>query len=509
MPTAKKKPPVQAKHKKMVQKHLVETFGLDTLRPGQQAVIYGILGGKDVLAVMPTGAGKSLCYQIPSLILPGTTLIISPLISLMKDQKEKMDTLDLAAFEINSNISETEIKEGIADARKGEAEFVYVTPERLANPEFMKQLKKIHIDLVVVDEAHCITQWGHDFRPAYLEIKSAIEKLGHPRVLALTATATPEVIEDIQAQLGLEKMKVVSTSILRENLFFEAHLCESEDEKRLKLLEELRASEGSRIVYASTIKIAKELKDYLDSEGLEAGLYHGKMSAGDRAASQDSFMCGETEIIVATTAFGLGIDKPDVRAVIHYNFPSSLEAYYQEAGRAGRDGLDAKCSLLYLRKDKSVQSFFLAGKFPRLDEISKVAEALIELGIGETLELEELQQKVGKVAKTKLAVILRAFQGQGAVRLKGKTVKAVRKIKLEEGLRIADAYKLKQENSEEKLKRIITYAQTALCRWKIIRSYFGELVEDDACGHCDNCLSGRSTAVAHIQAEMAAAEARP
>jgi ATP-dependent DNA helicase RecQ len=475
-----------------ISKILKDVFGLKELRPGQDKTIRALLAGEDVLAIMPTGAGKSLCYQIPALILPGTTIIVSPLLSLMKDQREKMADLDLNAFEINSAIPTSEIKNNLLEVRKGRTEFVYVTPERLTDAEFLLAMKTVEIDLLVIDEAHCISQWGHDFRPAYLGLKDAIKKLGHPPVLALTATATPEAAADIRSQLGLEEMKVINTGTFRENLFFDAFMIEKEEEKKQRLVELLKESEGSRIVYTSTIRTAEEIRDFLDEQGFNVGLYHGKMKTSERRESQESFMSGETEIVVATTAFGLGIDKSDVRAVIHYGLPGSLEAYYQEAGRAGRDGELARCSLLYLKKDKSVQSFFLAGKFPKAEDVTTVLNSLDKHETKARVEFAELKEQCGSLSETKLDVILKGFADQGLLRrTKDDAVCLQRRPKVQDALRVADQYEAKRKGSEEKLKKMVSYAQTALCRWKVFVNYFGENAVEN-CGQCDNCVHGRS-----------------
>ncbi|RYZ85220.1 MAG: ATP-dependent DNA helicase RecQ, partial [Proteobacteria bacterium] len=391
-----------------------------------------------VLAIMPTGAGKSLCYQIPALILPGTTIIVSPLLSLMKDQREKMEDLDLNAFEINSAIPTSQIKMNLSELRKGRTEFIYVTPERMINPEFLSTMKKIEIDLIVIDEAHCITQWGHDFRPAYLGLKDAIKKLGHTPVLALTATATPEAAADIQKQLGLETMKVVNTGTFRENLFFDAYMIEKEEEKKERLVELLNESEGSRIVYTSTIRIAEEIRDFL----ADARVAHG---------------------------------------------PS-----WQEAGRAGRDGELARCSLLYLKKDKSVQSFFLAGKYPKAEDVTTVLSALAKHETKERVEFDSLREQCESLSETKLDVILKGFAEEGLLRRsKDESIRLLRRPKVQDALRVADQYEAKRKMSEEKLKKMISYAQTALCRWKVFVNYFGEKTVEN-CGQCDNCVNGRS-----------------
>src|SRR4051794_28126411 len=311
---------------------LRRTFGFRALREGQEEVIRAVLDGKDTLAIMPTGAGKSLCYQLPGAELPGTTVIVSPLISLMKDQVDKLREIGIDAAQVNSTLSAGEEAAVLDEIRKEQREFVFVTPERLAQPEFLKTLKTNLIDIFVIDEAHCISQWGHDFRPSYLHLRAAIEALGNPRVLALTATATPDVVDDIRRQLGREDMVIFDIGVYRENLRFEVIPAPTEEAKRNALPRLLGEAEGTGIVYVSTVKDCEEVTEHLQSLGFAAARYHGRLGARERKRTQERFMAGDLRMIVATSAFGMGIDKPDIRFVVHYNLPGSLESYYQEAG---------------------------------------------------------------------------------------------------------------------------------------------------------------------------------
>ena len=317
---------------------LRRTFGFRALRQGQEEVIRSILAGKDTLAIMPTGAGKSLCYQLPGAELPGTTVIVSPLLSLMKDQVDKLRELGINAAQVNSTLTASEESEILEQIQKEQREFVFVTPERVTQPEFLETLKTNKIDVFVIDEAHCISQWGHDFRPSYLHLREVIEALGNPPVLALTATATPDVIDDIRRQLGREEMEVFDIGVYRENLWFEVIPAPKEEAKRTTLARLLGEMEGGGIVYVSTIKDCEAVTEHLESLGFAVARYHGRLGTRERKRNQDRFMAGELKAIVATNAFGMGIDKPDIRFVVHYNLPGSLESYYQEAGRAGRDG---------------------------------------------------------------------------------------------------------------------------------------------------------------------------
>jgi ATP-dependent DNA helicase RecQ len=338
-------------------RHLLRrTFRLRKLRPGQREVIESVLEGRDTLAIMPSGAGKSLCYQLPALHLSGTTVVVSPLISLMKDQADKLDDRGVEAAAVNSALSARERREMLRRIREG-ADFIFTTPEQLENPAFVEKLKANPIDLFVVDEAHCITQWGHDFRPAYAGLGGALRALGDPTLLALTATATPDVIEDIARQLGRPRMRVLNVGVYRPNLYFEVVQTTNEAEKKQALLEVVRSG-GAGIVYCATVRAAKEMHAWLARQGVEAELYHGRLGGRERTERQDAFMSGKTATMVATNAFGMGIDRPDIRYIAHYQLPGSLEAYYQEAGRAGRDGKEARCTLLYDHGDRRVQLYF-------------------------------------------------------------------------------------------------------------------------------------------------------
>lgn len=338
---------------------LKKVFGYGSFRKGQQEIIEAVTSGRDALGIMPTGAGKSLCYQIPAILSGGTAIIISPLISLMKDQVDALVQNGVSAASINSAVDWETASDIFREVRQGRVSLLYVAPERLEGEGFAEFLRSIDIGLVVVDEAHCVSQWGHDFRPSYLNIAPVIASLPkRPTVAAFTATATPEVWDDIISQLALHEPFTLTTGFDRENLFFHV---EHPADKNAALIQYVRQfPEVSGIVYASTRKNVESICERLRGHGINAVRYHAGLSDEERRRNQESFIYDRASIMVATNAFGMGIDKSNVRYVIHYNMPSNLDAYYQEAGRAGRDGLPADCILFYGSKDIMTARFFIA-----------------------------------------------------------------------------------------------------------------------------------------------------
>ncbi len=338
-------------------------FGYDSFREGQEDIIDGLLAGRDVVAIMPTGAGKSLCYQVPALMLPGITLVISPLISLMQDQVKSLNEAGIHAAYINSSLTEVQITKALALAVKGTYKIIYVAPERLESAGFMRFVSQVEISMVTVDEAHCISQWGQDFRPSYLKIVEFIEGLSvKPVVGAFTATATEEVRNDIECVLKLRSPKIVITGFDRENLYYSVeHIAGKRKDAFVADYIEKHSKE-SGIIYCATRKNVDSLYETLLSQGVPVAKYHAGMSNEERKKSQDDFIYDRSPVIVATNAFGMGIDKSNVRFVIHYNMPQSMENYYQEAGRAGRDGESAKCILLFSAQDIMIGKFLLEKK---------------------------------------------------------------------------------------------------------------------------------------------------
>jgi ATP-dependent DNA helicase RecQ len=465
-----------------------ERFGIDRFRRGQPELLHAVFQGRDVLGILPTGAGKSLCYQLPALFLPKPVVVVSPLISLMQDQQEKLTDVDVGSARVNSTLTESEEREAVADIREGEPEVVFVTPERLENAEYLALLREGGVSLFVIDEAHCISQWGHDFRPAYLALRDAVRALGRPPVLALTATATPAVVDDILHQLDLPDAEVVNTGIARPNLVFEVVSTVNDEAKRARLRRLLDETPGVGIVYVATVREAEALAAWLAAQGVRAERYHGRLPGSQRERIQQRFMTDAYRVIVATNAFGLGIDKADVRFVAHYHFPDSLEAYYQEAGRAGRDGEPARAVLLYRAEDRRIQSYFVGGKYPHREESAAVWQALCDLGARAERGLTPAElAAVTSVGPRRLRVILAQLTGAGIVARQGPRFRRVQDFESAAELeRFLAAYEQRRQNDRERLETVVRYAQTTECRVRFIGRYFAEPVEQD-CGRCDTC----------------------
>jgi ATP-dependent DNA helicase RecQ len=359
---------------------LQKYFGFAQFREGQEDVIRSVLEGRDAIVVMPTGGGKSLCYQLPGLMIDGVTLVISPLIALMKDQVDGLSARGIAATFINSSLAYGEVTNRLAQLRRGRYKLVYVAPERFRSGAFTDSLADLKVKLFAVDEAHCISHWGHDFRPDYLRLKQAAQRVGRPQIIALTATATPHVRADIGEQLGLVDPRVFVAGFDRPNLALRVLHAGGEKEKLTALKQVLDETPGSGIIYAATRKSVEQISSRLKLAGLLVDGYHAGMGERERTEVQDRFMSGHTHAIVATNAFGMGIDKPDIRFVVHYHVPGSIEAYYQEIGRAGRDGQPANCVLLFNYADTRTQQFFIEGSHPSPELITAVYRQICSAG---------------------------------------------------------------------------------------------------------------------------------
>ncbi|MFH0854259.1 MAG: ATP-dependent DNA helicase RecQ [bacterium] len=360
----------------MLYKLLNQYYGFSSFRLGQEEIIQDIMNGKNVIGIMPTGGGKSLCFQLPALILDGITIVISPLIALMKDQVDRLEKNNIPATFINSSISINEMQKRLEDVNKKKYKLLYIAPERFYNREFIEQLKNIKVSLFAIDEAHCISEWGHDFRPSYTRLQNAISMLGNPPVLALTATATAEVRVDIQKQLAIPDACFHITGFDRPNLRYYTMKC-GDREKMENILNYTKKNNGPGIIYMGTRQKVDGMVNFLEDCGISAYGYHAGVEQEERKRIQENFMDERKKIIVATNAFGLGIDKQNIRFVIHFDMPGTLENYYQESGRAGRDGNPAECILFYSPQDRFLREFFLQGENPSSEIIKEIYSILL------------------------------------------------------------------------------------------------------------------------------------
>jgi ATP-dependent DNA helicase RecQ len=474
-----------------LQKH----FGFDDFREGQREVIGSILDGKDAVVVMPTGSGKSLCYQLPAMILDGVTLVVSPLIALMKDQVDALHARGLPATFINSSISESEQRARIESLRRREHKLVYIAPERFRSSRFTEALQSIPISLFAVDEAHCISTWGHDFRPDYLRLRGVIKSLGQVQTLALTATATPYVRSDIIQQLGLNRPETFVSGFDRPNLSIEVVHTEREKQKISEIRRLAKTTGGSGIIYAATRKAVEQVGDKLKGAGLSVSTYHAGMTDSIRIKAQDDFMSGRTQMIVATNAFGMGIDKPDIRFVVHYQMPGSIEAYYQEIGRAGRDGLPSTCVLLFNYADKNTHDFFIEGSYPDISIIKQVYDSLASTELKRIeLSTAEIARRTGERNEMAVQSALYVLERAGHIQRTAPVVhRGSRSILM---LDQVPATKLRidpgdlsrrGELERRKLRAIIDFCYTDYCYRAHILNYFGDRDHERVCGTCGNC----------------------
>jgi ATP-dependent DNA helicase RecQ len=477
----------------LLQNLIGERFGLSEFRVGQREAIESVLNGRHTLVVMPTGSGKSLVYQVCALALPGTALIISPLIALMKDQVDRLQTHGIAATFINSSLSSSEQQRRVDKLRRGEYRMVYIAPERLRSRPFLDALRAAHVSLLAVDEAHCISQWGHDFRPDYLTIGAMRQALGDPVTLALTATATPEVQDDILSQLGVEDAARVVTGFARANLVFHVRFTPDLRAKQNAIRKVLGAVRGAGIIYVGTRREAEDLAATIEAEfRVPTYVYHGGLDRNQRSLVQDSYLRDPNAVMIATNAFGMGVDRPDVRFVVHYSIPGTLEAYYQEAGRAGRDGRLAQCMLLFAPQDRNLQEWFIENDSPSRNELITLHRAILqrarEEGIAKVSPDELI--RATRLFEVKLRVGLSQLERYGALeRLRDDSYGVhLRPMELSDAtldLIQADV-KLWRQSKREKLDKMVLYAETTTqCRQQMLVEHFGERSRVNAKPCCD------------------------
>nr|BFE62231.1 RecQ family ATP-dependent DNA helicase [Dactylosporangium thailandense] len=472
-----------------------DSFGWERLRDEQLRAMEALMAGRDALAVLPTGAGKSAIYQVPAPLLPGPTIVVSPLLALQQDQIASLTARnqeELVAVRLSSAEGKTERAEALESLRKGDAEFVFLTPEQFADPARVAQIKALKPSLVAVDEAHCVSAWGHDFRPDYLQLGQFIRELGRPPIVALTATASPPVREDIIERLGLRDPEVVVTGLDRPNLYLESVHCPDEETRLRRLIARVRESAPPGIIYAPTRRATEELAEKLGHEGIPAVAYHGGMSAGERERAHEAFLADEVPIMVATTAFGMGIDKPNIRWVNHVSLPDSPDSYLQEIGRAGRDGQPANVLLLHRTEDTGLRKFFTNVSVDR-DEVASLAALL--RAAKEPMTRDELEERTG-LGERRLGQLLALLEEVGGARmLHGGKVKAPRWAPTPaKAAELAEAQAERQQTtSRSRLDMMRNFAETEQCRGRTLLAYFGEHLEG-ICGHCDNCTDGSAAA---------------
>ena len=474
-----------------------QRFGIRHYRAGQRKLIQSVIEGRDTLGILPAGGDKSLCYQLPALFLPRAVLVVAPPMSVMQDQQDELPERSIPAAGLNSTLNSSEEQQTIKTNQKRQAKLIYVTPERLENSEYLDTLKKGGVSLVVVDEAHCISQWGHDFRPAYLSLRNAIRALGRPPVLALAAAATAEVIAEILTQLDLPDAEIISIGIERKNLALEVARTVNEEVKRERLKEFLRdQSGGAGIIYLPTVRQVDELWKWLLEEGFRAGQYHGRVKMATREKTQHAFMANEYDVMVATKAFGLGIDKQDIRFVIHYAVPDSIETYMHETGRAGRDGKPARAILFYRLEDRRVQSYFLGGKYPRRDESLALYRTLDQIPPPEDLgdrNAEQWLAEITDLTQNRVKVVLALLETTGIIERKPHLSKIRDFNTDEEFAAFLEEYEQHHNGDRQRLDAMMLYGQITTCRMAYLLNYFDEEIDSD-CGRCDNCRAAQEAA---------------
>jgi ATP-dependent DNA helicase RecQ len=461
-----------------------DVFGHAHLLPGQEEATRALLDGRDVLLVSPTGSGKSLTYQVAGLLMDGCTVVVSPLLALQQDQIEGLSELgpDARAARISSAETEAQRAEALEAARTGEVEFLFLAPEQLANPDVRREVADLEPSLVAVDEAHCVSAWGHDFRPDYFRLGELVEEIGSPRIIALTATAAPPVRADIVERLCLREPRTVVTGFERDNIALSVERCLTADDAKRLVVGTVAETEGAGIVYCRTRRATEEYAAALEEAGRSTTVYHAGLGQKRRAEAHEAFMAGEVEVIVATSAFGMGIDKPDIRFVVHAQVPESPDTYYQEVGRAGRDGEPATATLVFRPEDLSLGRFFTSG-IPERDDVAAVLAAVEATG---GTDPREVRQRTGfgtRKAGRILNLLEQVVQTGGRLDAGAETVDAV--------VERAEAHRNLQQSRVDMMRG---YAETGRCRAEYLLGYFGEELAD-LCGTCDNCREGVATEV--------------
>ncbi|HTF87702.1 MAG TPA: RecQ family ATP-dependent DNA helicase [Planctomycetota bacterium] len=476
----------------LLRRVLLERFGHADFRGRQAEAVDGVLAGRDVLLTMPTGAGKSLAYQFPALLLDGVTLVISPLIALMKDQVDALQRRRIPATFVNSSLDGSERRRRLEQACRGEVCLLFVTPERFRSPEFLGVLPRLRIVRMAVDEAHCVSQWGHDFRPDYSRLGEYRKWIGDPPTIALTATATPKVAADIARSLLLRDPLIIRTGIERPNLFLAATSVDFEEEKLPILAERVTQLRGPGIVYSTLIRDLERLHDDLRRRGIPTLVYHGKLERNERRSMQERFMSSDRAVVLATNAFGMGIDKEDIRFVLHAQMPRTLEAWTQEVGRAGRDGKPSWCELLYFGEDVALQQEFVSWANPSREYVVGVYEVL--RGWGERLATKDLSDLQGELlvknrSDNRIATAMKWLEVLGVTQgdFETRDLRLAKPLDLDELPASVGSPEKLRADLEALLGMVQFASRRERCRRQTIALHFGLEPPEGACGACDVC----------------------